>query len=98
MRVAVSFCSLALVLTASCSKPELAPPDKQPSKPKAEPQAIKAATAPGAVACASAKDPKTYGTKPQTAGVAVDVAKVLSEPDKFSDKPVLVQGRVRSAC
>ncbi len=94
MRAVGSSCLLVVVFAVGCSKPELAPPD---TKPKAEPQAIKAAAAAGPVACGTAKDAKTYGTKPQS-GAAVDVAKVLGEPDKFADKPVLIQGRVRSAC
>lgn len=110
---AFALTSLFTALTAhtlGCSKTELAPPEKA-SPESASNSSAKAAldngpsTAPAMTApkpesetCGKSKVVKTYGAKLSgTDIVAVD--KVLDDPDKFAgDKPILVQGRVRSAC
>lgn len=91
MRSAVVFAVVALVSTAlGCSKTELLPPDQTKSD-------TAALAKNESEACGKAKTVKNYGDKIKGTDV-VDVAKVLDDPDKFADKPILVQGRVRAAC
>lgn len=72
-----------------------APRQAQADQPTAPSTA--SAAAPAEAHCGQSKPTKTYGDKIRAASF-VDVAKVLDDPDKFADKPVLVQGRVRAAC
>jgi hypothetical protein len=86
----------AAVLAFGCSKTKL----EEPVPPKADPgtsAVTVAAPKPESETCAKSKVTKTYGAKLQGTDI-VEVGKVLAEPDRFSEKTVLVQGRVRSAC
>lgn len=98
--VPASLVLLVLLAPLGCSKPELAPPDavkadRASAAPAPAPAAAKAKAE--ADECGHAATTKTFGEKIKGTDI-VDVAKVLDDPDRFADKPVLVQGRVRAAC
>jgi hypothetical protein len=98
---------LASLVVLACSRPELAPPD--PVKADAIDSGVGALTNAAANAthathaegerdeCGHAKTTKTFGESIKGTDI-VDVSSVLDDPDRFADKPVLVQGRVRAAC
>ena len=95
MRFAASLLPALLLVLCACSKGQLAPPDKADS---VKGDAVKAAAAKAeADSCGHAATTKTFGDKIKGTDI-VDVAKVLDDPDRFADKAVLVQGRVRAAC